>query len=585
MKRVVASVVGLVVVVLVLLAPALFYNSGAANEETSDPTTITSYVAVFDLADNGDLDVVETLTVDFPIGVARRGIFRFFDRVDPSATDTRRLVEDIEVTMDGEEVETDESVQDGRFDVVRVGSENVIVAPGRHVYEISYHIDGVITPGTDGSESQFYWNLIPSGWAQDIEQASLTVNLPAPAVGTICGIGLGDLDELQDCQVSGDGQALVITTGPLEPQTPVTLKTGLEIETPDAGTTLPWGPRFDNVFGRSPVVLGVVVLLALGAAFLGAMFARRSYEANPQFPLMYAPPDGIGPAQATYILTEEIGDEAFVATLMHAAEKGAVDLQKSDDAWTITDKGGPEGWAGLDPVTIKVAHLLGGPGTSFVAKKKDVQAGERLKTEIASFKSSTEDWATSSGNLTSAGLGGLGSLLVLAGFAGVLAALFWNPFHLSMVGLIPGGFAILGAPLLKTGAGTKRTRQGRELWSRVGGFHRVLSTPSSQGRFDFSGREDLYTKYIPWALALGCADEWAAKYRTEMGHEPPAPHYLAGGYAGAATGSYVNSMVSDFNSTVDSAISSYQATQSSSSSGGGGFSGGGGGGGGGGGSW
>ena len=112
----------------------------------------------------------------------------------------------------------------------------------------------------------------------------------------------------------------------------------------------------------------------------------------------------------------------------------------------------------------------------------------------------------------------------------------------------------------------------------------MLSTPSSKQRFDFSGRQDLYTAYIPWAVAFGCADAWAKKYRTEVGAEPPVPAYFAGYYAGAHTGDYVSSMVNDFNSTVSSSISAYQATQSHSS-GGGGFSGGGGGGGGGGGSW
>ncbi len=113
----------------------------------------------------------------------------------------------------------------------------------------------------------------------------------------------------------------------------------------------------------------------------------------------------------------------------------------------------------------------------------------------------------------------------------------------------------------------------------------MLSTDSSIERFDFSGRQELYTKYIPWAVAFGAADQWAAKYRTEMGTEPPVPSYFGPGYAGAYAGSAIGSMVDDFDSTVSSAISSYQATQSSSSSGGGGFSGGGGGGGGGGGSW
>jgi uncharacterized membrane protein len=179
-------------------------------------------------------------------------------------------------------------------------------------------------------------------------------------------------------------------------------------------------------------------------------------------------------------------------------------------------------------------------------------------------------------------------MLVLVGFGLMLVCAIWNPFGMTALGLIPGGFAVGGTSLMATGSGTSRTRAGRDLWSKVGGFRRMLATPSSKQRFDFSGRKELYTAYIPWAVALDCADEWAAKYRIEVGEEPPVPHYFAGAYAGSHTGDYVNSMVGDFNSTVDSAISSYNATQSSSSSGGGGgggFSGGGGGGGGGGGSW
>jgi uncharacterized membrane protein len=113
----------------------------------------------------------------------------------------------------------------------------------------------------------------------------------------------------------------------------------------------------------------------------------------------------------------------------------------------------------------------------------------------------------------------------------------------------------------------------------------MLSTPSSKQRFDFSGRQELYTAYIPWAVAFGCADTWAEKFRTEVGAEPPVPAYLAGYYVGAHTGDSVSQMVGDFDATVNSSIAAYAATQSHSSGGGGGFSGGGGGGGGGGGSW
>ena len=109
--------------------------------------------------------------------------------------------------------------------------------------------------------------------------------------------------------------------------------------------------------------------------------------------MLYAPPDGIGPAQAKYIYSETIDRETYVATLMYAAEKEAVDLTRDGDTWTIKDHNGPAGWAELDPVTLGSAHILGGPGSSFTANKKDVAAGQRLKDEIALFDDSVKNWA------------------------------------------------------------------------------------------------------------------------------------------------------------------------------------------------
>jgi hypothetical protein len=300
---------------------------------------------------------------------------------------------------------------------------------------------------------------------------------------------------------------------------------------------------------------------------------------------MYAPPDGIGPAQAEYILTEKVSDKAFVATMMYAAEKGAVTLDQDGRTWTITGTGDTGAWGNVDGVTQLAGKALGvvGPGESFVASPKSVSAGETLKGVLASFRSSTTGWARISGLMAPSGLGGAGLFVLLAVWGLTVWLGAFNPLNLSAVALIPGAFAVFGLGVGMAGAGTRRTPAGRDLWSKVGGFHRVLSTPSSVDRFDFSGRKDLYTAYLPWAVAFGCADAWAKKYRIETGEEPPAPAYFVG-YSGAHTGNYVSQMVDSFDSAVSSAISSYQATQTSSS-GGGGFSGGGGGGGGGGGSW
>jgi hypothetical protein len=580
MKRLVLSVIGLVVIFLVLLVPAVLWNSSGDGTTDSD-FTITSYKATMEVADNGDLTVDESLTIDF--NVPKHGIFRFWDRADPSASHARRNPHDVTVTMDGKDVPVELSHQDARrYLVAKVGDPAVELEPGVHVYDIHYEIDGILEPGTDGTETQFYWNLVPDG--PDIDKADVTVNLPAAVEGVRCAQGSG---ETGGCTAEGEGTTtLHVQTGPLAPHTPVTVKAGLDMPTPPPGDELPWTARFDRVFGTSLALLVLVLLLSVVAGVVGFLLVRRAYEANPQLPLMYAPPEGIGPAQAAYLVTEQVDDEQYVATLMYAAEKGAIDLTRADDAWTISDKNGAAGWAGLDPITSGTAHLLGGPGTSFTAGPKDVEAGKRLKTEIADFKSSTTTWASASGLMVTSGLGSIGGLVVGACLLAVLATAIWNPFDMTMIGLIPGAFAIAGAGLAAPGSGTKRTKVGRDLWSRAGGFRRILATPSAQDRFDFSGRQEFYTAYIPWAVAFGCADEWAEKYRVEMGSEPPVPSYFGNAYAGAYAGSAVSSMVSDFNSTVSSAVSSYEATQKSSSSGGGGgFSGGGGGGGGGVGSW
>jgi uncharacterized membrane protein YgcG len=586
MKRLVGYTIGLAIVVLVLFIPAAIYGTVGDDEgpAESETTTITSYDGDFDVAKDGDLQVIEKLTVNFPSS-GKHGIFRFWDTEDKTAPDSRRIPHDVKVTMDGDDVPVEMSRQaGGQFRVAKIGDAASTVEPGDHVYKISYRIDGVLEPGTNGSETQFYWNLIPSGWAQSITAADLTVHLPADAEKVQCAVG----DDTSGCTVDGEGtKTLHVTAADLEPRTPVTLKAGLDMETPPAGGTLPWPQALDAVFGPNVAGLGVVLFLSLLAAMLGLHLAKRAAEREPQFPIMYAPPEGVGPAQAAYLVTEQVDDEQYVATLMYAAEKGAIDLDRADDAWTIKDKNGAAGWAGLDPVTSGVAHLLGGPGTSFVAAPSDVEAGKRLKTEIASFKDGTKSWAAGAGLMAKSGFGGLSALVIGACFLGVFLIAIINPFNMSFIALILGAFAVFAVSLAAPGAGTRRTKTGRDIWSRAGGFKRILSTPSAQDRFDFSGRQELYTAYIPWAVAFGCADEWAEKYRTEMASEPPVPSYFGSAYAGAYAGSAVSSMVSDFNSTVSSAISSYDATQSSSSSssGGGGFSGGGGGGGGGGGSW
>lgn len=582
MKQLVGRVLGIVLLGIIVAIGGIWIDTSGT--EVTDSARITDYRADFTVDEDGNLSAVETLRVNFPPG--KHGIFRIFDTRDPNHDRNRLIPTDIRIARDNQnEPYSVEDRQRGRLKVLKIGSADVTLS-GDHVYQIGYKIKGVLTEGTNGSRTMFYWNLIPQAWQMPTDQSRLVVNLPADAENVRCAVGQGAT--AGSCRLDGVGtDKLTVTTGALAPNTPVTIQAGLDIPTPKSDTR-PWPSWLDPVLGRSPLLLGLVLLVAVVVGGLGYALSRSTYEKKPAYPLMYAPPDGIGPAQAAYILTEDVDEkQAFVATMMYAAERGVVSLDVDNRTWKISGTGDPGMWQALDGVTHNAGQALGvvGAGQTFAASPTSASSGEELKTALSKFEADTKGWARTSGLMVPSGLGGGGFLVLLAvlGLAVFLGA--WNPWNMSILAIIPGFFGLGAIAVGATGAGTKRTPAGREMWSRVGGFHRILSTPSAQERFDFAARKDLYTAYLPWAVAFDCAEEWAKKYRLETGQEPPAPDWFPT-YTGVHTATYVSQMVDSFDSAVSSAISAYNATQSSSSSGGGGgFSGGGGGGGGGGGSW
>ncbi|HEX6149207.1 DUF2207 domain-containing protein [Nocardioides sp.] len=579
MKRVVVGVLGLVVLGAAVLFPSWVFDL-ASPGDVAEPTTITRYVARFTVDPDGTMRAVETIDVRVSTN-DRHGIFRFFDRADRSAPHLRRDPYDVGVLQDGEPAQVELLTEDhGRFLVAKIGDPDRTLTQGVHTYRISYAVDDVLIDDPGGEGSRFYWQVLPGGWAQDVQLFRASVRLPTNSTDLQCAIGTGTTSPCP--WLTGEGSE-VVRLGPFgtEAFTPATVQADLATPVPPLkGEEFAWGPEYDPVLGPVPVLV-LVVIAGLGALVVGLWLSYRVFERTPPFPLQYAPPPGIGPAQAAYVLHERVGREQFVATVLHAAEQGVVELQRGGDTWTIRDRGD---WGRLDPVSSGLASLTGSTG-SFSASAGGVSAGQRLKEQLDRFEDDVEQWARRERLVVRGPLGGVGGALVVVSFCAAIAIGVTALFGMSLLAIVPGLFAVGAVGLLMPGSGTLRSRTGRDLWSRVGGFERVLATPSSKDRFDFSGREELYTAYLPWAVAFGVASQWAAKYRTETGVEPPVPAYFAGGYAGSDPGAHVTHLVHDFSSTVDSAIGSYQATQSSSSGGGGGFSGGGGGGGGGGGSW
>lgn len=593
----------LAIVALVLLfRPVIFGSEGTSDADINiDPVSISSYVADFNVDEAGALSATETITAVFPESPSKHGIFRFFDtsvradshiRLDPRVTS---------VSMDGVPVSVSFSREGDKYYIAKIGDPTTYVTPGPHVYEISYVIPGALfapdtgagtfatttgTPPADPS-SVFYWNVVASGWNMSMAQATATVTLPAPAEEVQCSAGTSSTTP-GPCEVSGTGTTTVkVSANDIPPFTGMTVWIP-QVNVKPSADTLPWPIAYNPVFGSSLPLAIIVALLTVVGAVGGGFWVWSTREPKPGFPVMYAPPKDLGPVQVVYMTKEEVGDSALQASLLRAADLNLVKLFRDDKNWTVQGITYPQFWEAADPVTQAVGNSLGLTtyGAAITAdKSKD--AGLKFKGAQESAASAASAWALSSKLVVGVPMERLGKGVWWVAL--VIAAVgLWGWITPTMYGLPFAAFVIAGLGLAGTGVGTRRTSTGRRLWSEAGGFQRMLSTPSSEQRFDFSARKDVFITYLPFAVAFGVAGAWAAKYKAEMNEDPPIPLWYPMGYYGSHSLFDHGGGLDSFSDSLSSTIGAYEASQrSSSSGGGGGFSGGfgGGGGGGGGGSW
>ena len=131
-----------------------------------------------------------------------------------------------------------------------------------------------------------------------------------------------------------------------------------------------------------------------------------------------------------------------------------------------------------------------------------------------------------------------------------------------------------------------RTGEGSAVLARTLGFRRYLATAEA-GQIRFEEGEDVFSKYLPYAIVFGEADRWAkvfATLATAGGAAAVAPTVAWYTSPHAWTYASFGESVNSFSVTTAGSISAAAASSSSGfGGGGGGFSGGGFGGGGGGG--
>lgn len=597
---------------------------------------------------DGTVEVIETITVNAEGIDIRRGIYRDFPTTyeDRHGFRIKTSFDVLAVRRNGrDEPYRTESQSNG----VRlyIGDADVLIGRGRHAYEIRYRTHRQL--GFFNDYDEFYWNVTGNGWVFPILRATSTVRLPPGAriVQHAAYTGASGATGQDFRIISATGHVFEAeTTLPLASFEGFTVAVAWQkgvVTPPSVSDQWQWWAS-DNAG-----VFAMLATLLAGAAYYLFAWDRvgRDPPSGTIVPL-FTPPPGMGPAGARFVRKHGSDDKGFAAALVSLAVKKRLKIDDDDGSFTITRLAAPSDAPALTKAEHALYTALpSGPLSLKQTNHAKVRAArtalsEALKTEYeGSIFIRNIGWFWAGAAISVLGLV-IAALLMPAheGLMGLFAAgwsgIWWAVILtvgykavkgaagggiMSKIGsigtllfLIPfvgGGIAAPAAMLFGGGSTALYALVGTAILLGIMNlvFYRLLRAPTPPGRKVLDHLEgfrmymataeeerlkvlhppdktpELFERYLPYALALDCENQWNSKFATVLAAAAAAGAAAPVWYSGSnwndgRSGDFTDSLGRGLSSTISSAST---APGSSSGSSGGGSSGGGGGGGGGGG--
>ncbi len=301
-----------------------------------------------------------------------------------------------------------------------------------------------------------------------------------------------------------------------------------------------------------------------------------------EIPVAFSPPR-IPVGEAGLLVDGQVDARETAATVIDLAVRGALTVQSTgedDFRVTLVDPGR----ATAPHEMVLLTSLFKGQPPGAVADLSSqgslLEAHQAMQTSVRNQVAS-RGWFRKVPSGTATGGVGFGAIAFVVFGAFVVG--FWVLWLVLPLLPILITLAVIRVKLRRG----QRTADGRAVCDQVEGFRTYLATAEAD-QLRFEEGEDIFSKYLPWAIIFELADRWAkiCGDLVAMGRLPnQVPYWYYGNYNLAAFNtSFLTSSLTSAATPAPSAGSSGTGFGGGSSFGGGGFSGGGGGGGGGG-SW
>lgn len=318
----------------------------------------------------------------------------------------------------------------------------------------------------------------------------------------------------------------------------------------------------------------------------------RKRDTQAPVAVRFEPPVGLRPGQLGTLIDERADPRDITATIVDMAVRGYIRIDPVDQVI---------GHAPKDYRLVKMREadpgLIPYEMTLFTAlfDGRDAVALADLKTTFASTMSKAQSQLYA--DVTQLGWFRKNpfharSMWYVAGFGITISALviMFILAGSTSLALIPLALVAVGVATIFTARyAPARTAAGTAVLHQARGFEHYL-TVADANQLRYEEGHDIFSRYLPFAIAFGVADKWAATFAqlAREGANLPDPTWYGASFAyGTFWGHSANfgTQMAQFTSLADAAISAPTPGSSGGSgfSGGGGSSGGGGGGGGGGG--
>ena len=244
-------------------------------------------------------------------------------------------------------------------------------------------------------------------------------------------------------------------------------------------------------------------------------------RSEPPLTVAFTPPEGLTPADGAIILNAHLdADDLILATVVDLAVRGYITIDQppnSDDPWEWRpilrpDAPPPSSLQPHEDAALRsVFQGSGNSPTGSIPRHMTsrVQAFENLlrdrtaplfRRPIPSLQAvqAQQYGERPAGWWKRLGLAAL-AFVFIPGIGGIvaMAILLLSQFR------NPDGGTWAGAP--------GRTAVGRAYYEQVRGFRQFLATADAE-RLDWEQKQDIFSEYLPWAIALGVADRWTLTF-------------------------------------------------------------------------